>query len=106
VLNFEKGLVAAVIVDDATGDVLMLGYMNQEAYDKTLATGLVTFFSRTKDRLWTKGETSGHTLELRRLWIDCDEDSLLIRVKANGPTCHTGNRSCFYTEVDVDAART
>ncbi len=105
-LNFEKGLVAAVIVDDATGDVLMLGYMNQEAYDKTLATGLVTFFSRTKDRLWTKGETSGHTLELRRMWIDCDQDSLLIRVKANGPTCHTGNTSCFYTEVDIDAART
>lgn len=100
-LNFSKGLVAAVVVDEQTNDVLMVGFMDQAAYDKTLATGLVTFFSRTKNRLWTKGETSGNTLELKRMWIDCDQDSLLITVKANGPTCHTGNRSCFYTEVEV-----
>ncbi|MDX1259243.1 phosphoribosyl-AMP cyclohydrolase [Exiguobacterium sp. K1] len=103
-LNFSKGLVAAVILDETTNDVLMVGFMDQAAYDKTLETGLVTFFSRTKNRLWTKGETSGHTLELRRMWIDCDQDSLLITVKANGPTCHTGNRTCFYTEVEVPHA--
>ncbi|MCY1690222.1 hypothetical protein OVA29_04960 [Exiguobacterium sp. SL14] len=70
--------------------------MDQAAYDKTLATGLVTFFSRTKNRLWTKGETSGNTLELKRMWIDCDQDSLLITVKANGPTCHTKSQLFLY----------
>ncbi|GHA58373.1 bifunctional phosphoribosyl-AMP cyclohydrolase/phosphoribosyl-ATP diphosphatase HisIE [Pontibacter akesuensis] len=99
-LDFEKagGLVPAVIQDDITGQVLMLGYMNQEALDKTRLEGLVTFFSRTKNRLWTKGETSGNTLEVVSIMRDCDVDSLLIKVKPNGPTCHTGSTSCFGEE--------
>jgi phosphoribosyl-ATP pyrophosphohydrolase/phosphoribosyl-AMP cyclohydrolase len=76
----------------------MLGYMNQEAYDKTVQENIVTFFSRSKNRLWTKGETSGNFLHVKTVDIDCDNDTLLIKVKAGGPTCHTGSRSCFKTE--------
>lgn len=85
----------AVIQDDVTAQVLMLGYMNQEALDKTRMEGVVTFFSRSKNRLWTKGETSGNTLEVVSITRDCDNDTLLIKVKPNGPTCHTGTTSCF-----------
>lgn len=92
------GLLPAVIQDNVTGQVLMLGYMNQEALEKTQQDGLVTFFSRSKNRLWTKGETSGNTLEVISIAEDCDNDSLLIKVKANGPTCHTGSTSCFGEE--------
>jgi phosphoribosyl-AMP cyclohydrolase / phosphoribosyl-ATP pyrophosphohydrolase len=97
VLDFNKmgGLVPAVIQDAETSQVLMLGYMNQAAFDKTQKEGLVTFFSRSKNRLWTKGETSGHTLQVVNIAEDCDNDSLLIKVKPNGPTCHTGDTSCF-----------
>ncbi|SIQ92242.1 bifunctional phosphoribosyl-AMP cyclohydrolase/phosphoribosyl-ATP diphosphatase HisIE [Pontibacter lucknowensis] len=96
-IDFDKmgGLVPAVIQDAATSQVLMLGYMNQEALDKTQKEGLVTFFSRSKNRLWTKGETSGHTLQVVSIVDDCDNDSLLIKVNPNGPTCHTGDTSCF-----------
>ncbi|WP_299985875.1 bifunctional phosphoribosyl-AMP cyclohydrolase/phosphoribosyl-ATP diphosphatase HisIE [uncultured Pontibacter sp.] len=96
-IDFDKmgGLVPAVIQDAATSQVLMLGYMNQEALDKTQKEGLVTFFSRSKNRLWTKGETSGHTLQVVSITEDCDNDSLLIKVNPNGPTCHTGDTSCF-----------
>lgn len=96
-LDFDKmgGLVPAVIQDAATGQVLMLGYMNQESYKKTETEGLVTFFSRSKNRLWTKGETSGHTLQVVSIAEDCDNDSLLIKVRPKGPTCHTGDTSCF-----------
>lgn len=87
-----------MIQDAFTGQVLMLGYMNQEALDRTQQEGLVTFFSRTKNRLWTKGETSGNTLEVVTIAEDCDNDSLLIKVKPNGPTCHTGSTSCFGEE--------
>ncbi|WP_114785044.1 bifunctional phosphoribosyl-AMP cyclohydrolase/phosphoribosyl-ATP diphosphatase HisIE [Botryobacter ruber] len=99
-LDFEKtgGLVPAVIQDDLTGQVLMLGYMNQEALDKTQQEGVVTFFSRTKNRLWTKGETSGNFLDVVSIAEDCDNDTLLIKVKPNGPTCHTGSTSCFGEE--------
>lgn len=99
-LDFDKsgGLVPAVIQDNTTGQVLMLGYMNQEALQKTRQEGLVTFFSRTKNRLWTKGETSHNTLEVISIAEDCDNDSLLIKVKPNGPTCHTGATSCFGEE--------
>ncbi|MCC9135309.1 bifunctional phosphoribosyl-AMP cyclohydrolase/phosphoribosyl-ATP diphosphatase HisIE [Pontibacter silvestris] len=99
-LDFNKagGLVPAVIQDELTGQVLMLGYMNQEALDKSRQEGLVTFFSRSKNRLWTKGETSGNTLEVISITRDCDNDSLLIKVKPNGPTCHTGTTSCFGEE--------
>jgi len=98
-INFDKsnGLVPAIIQDEHTLEVLMLGYMNQEAYDKTVAENVVTFYSRSKERLWTKGETSGNYLHVKDIQIDCDSDTLLIKVKADGPTCHTGSRNCFNT---------
>ncbi len=97
-LDFNKnsdGLLPVVIQDAATLRVLMLGYMNREALDKSLADGIVTFYSRTKNRLWTKGETSGNTLRIVSVSADCDRDTLLIRAEAAGPTCHTGATSCF-----------
>jgi phosphoribosyl-AMP cyclohydrolase len=103
-LDFDKlgGLVPAVIQDADTNRVLMVGFMNDEAFRTTRATGVVTFFSRTKGRLWTKGETSGNTLEVVDILTDCDVDSLVVRVKANGPgVCHEGFASCFF-RLDVD----
>lgn len=97
-LNLEKlpgGLVPAIIQDARTLQVLMLGYMNREAYEKSLAEGRVTFYSRSRQCLWTKGETSGHWLDIVSVAADCDADTLLIRVIAHGPTCHTGSKSCF-----------
>jgi phosphoribosyl-ATP pyrophosphohydrolase/phosphoribosyl-AMP cyclohydrolase len=96
-IDFEKvnGLVPAIIQDEASKEVLMLGYMNQEALDESVRTGKVTFFSRTKDRLWTKGETSGNFLMLRNIEVDCDQDTLLITVNPKGPVCHTGSDTCF-----------
>ncbi|MGK6351754.1 bifunctional phosphoribosyl-AMP cyclohydrolase/phosphoribosyl-ATP diphosphatase HisIE [Parapedobacter sp. DT-150] len=99
-LDFEKsgGLVPAIIQDALTLEVLMLGYMNEEAWQKTQAEKRVTFFSRSKNRLWTKGEESGHFLEVVSIHIDCDQDTVLIKATPQGPTCHTGNRSCFNTD--------
>ena len=96
-INFEKhmGLVPVVIQDNTTLQVLMVGFMNEEALTKTVDEGKVTFFSRTKNRLWTKGETSGNFLYVKEIYPDCDNDSLLIRVDPAGPVCHTGNTSCF-----------
>ena len=98
-IDFTKtdGLVPVIIQDEQTLEVLMLGYMNQEAYDKTVADNRVTFYSRSKNRLWTKGETSGNYLQVKDMHIDCDNDTLLIKIKPAGPTCHTGERSCFKT---------
>jgi len=96
--NKSDGLVPVIIQDEQTLEVLMLGYMNQEAYDKTAQENIVTFYSRSKNRLWTKGETSNNFLHVKSIDIDCDNDTLLIKVKADGPTCHTGSRSCFKTE--------
>jgi phosphoribosyl-ATP pyrophosphohydrolase/phosphoribosyl-AMP cyclohydrolase len=96
--NKSDGLVPVIIQDEQTLEVLMLGYMNQEAYDKTVAENKVTFFSRSKNRLWTKGETSDNFLHVKSIHEDCDNDTLLIKVTADGPTCHTGSRSCFKTE--------
>lgn len=96
--NKSDGLVPVIIQDEQTLEVLMLGYMNQEAYDKTVKENIVTFFSRSKNRLWTKGETSNNFLHVKSIAQDCDNDTLLIKVKADGPTCHTGARSCFNTE--------
>ncbi len=90
-----EGLVPAIIQDDSTRQVLMLGYMNEEAFEKTLSEGRVTFFSRTKGRLWTKGETSGNFLTVKSIEKDCDADTLLVRVEAAGPVCHTGSKTCF-----------
>jgi phosphoribosyl-ATP pyrophosphohydrolase/phosphoribosyl-AMP cyclohydrolase len=96
-INFEKGdgLVPAVIQDSSTMQVLMVGYMNEEAYSKTVVEGRVTFFSRSRQRLWTKGETSGNYLEVKEILPDCDNDALLIMVDPAGPVCHTGTNSCF-----------
>lgn len=97
-INFNKtpdNLIPAIIQDNETKNVLMLGYMNQEALDQTLATNKVTFFSRTKNRLWTKGEESGNFLELISIKEDCDNDTLLVKVKPIGPTCHTGLDTCW-----------
>jgi len=97
-IDFNKnkdGLVPVIIQNYLTEQVLMLGYMNKEAYNKTEEEGKVTFFSRSKNRLWTKGETSGNFLEVKEILLDCDQDTLLIKVKPNGPTCHTGSTSCF-----------
>ncbi|MEJ7778179.1 MAG: bifunctional phosphoribosyl-AMP cyclohydrolase/phosphoribosyl-ATP diphosphatase HisIE [Daejeonella sp.] len=96
--NKGEGLVPVIVQDAKTLEVLMLGYMNDEAYQKTLLENKITFFSRTKNRLWTKGEESGNFLHVVSIKEDCDNDTLLIKVKPEGPTCHTGSRSCFDTD--------
>jgi phosphoribosyl-AMP cyclohydrolase len=103
-MDFDKfhGLVPAVVQDDESGEVLMVGFMNEEALDVTRRTGYVTFFSRTRNTLWTKGETSGNRLEVVRLFTDCDDDTILARVRrlGDGKVCHTGERSCFFTPLE------
>jgi phosphoribosyl-ATP pyrophosphohydrolase/phosphoribosyl-AMP cyclohydrolase len=96
-IDFNKmdGLVPAIVQDARTKNVLMLGFMNKEAYETTLRTGKVTFWSRTRQTLWTKGETSGNFLELESMSIDCDNDTLLVKVTPHGPTCHTGTDTCW-----------
>jgi len=102
-IDFNKGngLIPAIIQDNDTLQVLMLGYMNHEAYIKTKESNRVTFFSRSKNRLWTKGEFSGNYLFVQDIKLDCDQDSLLIKVNPNGPTCHKGNTSCFNEETST-----
>ena len=97
-VDFEKGngLVPAIVQDAISGEVLMLGYMNEESLRKTRETGLATYWSRSRNELWTKGETSGHYQHVQEIRIDCDEDTLLVKVIQDGAACHTGNRSCFY----------
>ncbi len=98
-LDFDKlnGLAPAVIQDYATGRVLMLGFMNREAFRRTVETGFATFYSRSRKKLWMKGESSGHRLLVKEISTDCDQDALLLRVEALGPgVCHNGYRSCFY----------
>jgi phosphoribosyl-AMP cyclohydrolase len=102
-LDFDKlgGLIPAVIQDHATGRVLMVGYMNSEAFQRTLETGHATFFSRSRNKLWVKGETSGHRLLVKSIQVDCDADALLLHVEALGPgVCHDGYQSCFYRTFD------
>ncbi|WP_256383022.1 bifunctional phosphoribosyl-AMP cyclohydrolase/phosphoribosyl-ATP diphosphatase HisIE [Photobacterium toruni] len=96
-INWEKvaGLIPAIVQDYASGQVLMLGYMNKDALQKTLDTKQVTFWSRTKERLWTKGETSGNVLHLKSIQLDCDQDTLLVQVDPIGPTCHLNTTTCF-----------
>jgi phosphoribosyl-ATP pyrophosphohydrolase/phosphoribosyl-AMP cyclohydrolase len=101
----RDGLIAGIVQDRADGRVLMVGYLDEEALEATLATGEVHFHSRSRGRLWRKGETSGNVLRLRELSVDCDGDALLLRVDAAGPTCHRGTRSCFDPEGDGDAGR-
>jgi phosphoribosyl-AMP cyclohydrolase len=101
-LDFKKldGLLPAVIQDAASGEVLMLGFMNAEAYAATQASGEVTFFSRSRNKLWRKGEQSGHVLRVKQILVDCDVDSILVRVDPVGPgVCHEGYRSCFFRQI-------
>jgi len=98
----EKGLIPAIIQDAANGDVLMLGYMNEESLKRTLESGQVWFYSRSRRELWHKGETSGSYLNVRSITRDCDDDALLIQVEAAGPVCHTGNRSCFFRKLEEE----
>ncbi len=105
VLKLDKdGLVAAVIQDDRTNQVLMVGYMNRESLKITLERKLACFWSRSRQELWLKGETSGNTLAVKDIRVDCDQDALLLRCTPAGPTCHTGETSCFYRTVAADGA--
>lgn len=97
------GLLTAVVVDHADGTVLVVAHMNAEALAATLETGKVHFWSRSRGRLWMKGESSGHVLAVEQVMVDCDQDALVIRARPAGPTCHTGERSCFYRQLDWQA---
>ncbi len=102
----EKGLIPAVVQDADTGEVLMLGYMNQEALQRTMAEDEVWFYSRSRQELWHKGETSGNRIKVLSVWQDCDGDTILVKAHPTGPVCHTGNRTCFFqqlTRQDVEA---
>lgn len=101
----DKGLLTAVVVDSVTGGVLVVAHMNEEALAATLESGNVTFWSRSRQRLWMKGESSGHVLRLVEVLVDCDQDALVIRANPAGPTCHTGAISCFYRRLERDGAR-
>lgn len=104
-MDFSKlnGLVPAVIQDDGDGEVLMVGFMDQQALDRTVESGYATFFSRSRGKLWMKGETSGNRLQVVRLLVDCDDDTVLVRVRrlGDGNVCHTGERSCFFRELEA-----
>jgi phosphoribosyl-ATP pyrophosphohydrolase/phosphoribosyl-AMP cyclohydrolase len=108
-IDFDKmqGLAPAIVQDEETGEVLMLGFMNREALETTLRSGYATFFSRTRNRLWTKGETSGNRLRVTALTTDCDQDSVLLRVRVEGAgvVCHQGSRSCFTRPLPLEGAR-
>jgi len=103
----EKGLIPAIVQDADTGEVLMLGYMNEESIRLTLSSGEVCFYSRSRQELWHKGETSGNRLIVRELWKDCDSDTILVKAKPLGPVCHTGNKTCFFqklTKQDIETS--
>ncbi len=99
-LKFNKdGLIPAIVQDADSGEVLMLAYMNEEALRRTLASGEAWFYSRSRKELWHKGETSGSIIKVQSIWKDCDSDTILIKGKASGPVCHTGNKTCFFQEL-------
>jgi phosphoribosyl-AMP cyclohydrolase len=105
--DFAKGdgLIPVIVQDEKTGDVLMLAYMNQEAWEKTRSTGNATFWSRSRNSLWLKGETSGHVQVVKSIFIDCDDDTILLKVEQiGGAACHTGHRSCFYRKIVGETA--
>ena len=102
-LNFDKkdGLIPAIVQDYKTGDVLMLAYMNEDAWKATLSTGNATYYSRSRQKLWVKGETSGHLQRVKEIRIDCDDDTVLLKIEQIGEAaCHTGHRSCFHKKID------
>lgn len=105
--NFDQGngLVAAIAQDHETGDVLMMAYMNREAYDETRRTGRACYWSRSRRKLWRKGEESGHTQEIQGIYFDCDADTILLKVRQVGAACHEGYKSCFYREVTDEGSR-
>ena len=106
--DFAKcdGLVPAIAQDVATGDVLMMAYMNEEAYDETLKTGRVVYFSRSRNKLWRKGEESGNVQKVSAVFLDCDADTILLKVEQiGGAACHTGYKSCFFSEITPDGVR-
>jgi phosphoribosyl-ATP pyrophosphohydrolase/phosphoribosyl-AMP cyclohydrolase len=102
-MDYSKldGLIPAVIQDEESAEILMVGFMNEEAFEITRRTGFATFFSRTRNKLWTKGETSGNRLEVKGIFVDCDDDTVLVKVKrlGDGNVCHTGERTCFYRKL-------
>ncbi len=98
----SQGLVPAVAQSVETGEVLMLAYMNKDSIEKTLQTGLACYWSRSRAKLWIKGETSGHTQQVESIHLDCDGDTILLKVKQNGPACHTGAPNCFFREVELN----
>jgi phosphoribosyl-ATP pyrophosphohydrolase/phosphoribosyl-AMP cyclohydrolase len=108
-MDFSKldGLVPAVVQDERTNEVLMVGFMNQEALDRTIETGFATFFSRSRGALWTKGETSGNRLQVTSALVDCDEDTVLLKVErlGSGNVCHTGERTCFFRALPTGGGR-
>lgn len=101
----DAGLIPAIAQDHATGEVLMMAWMNAQSLQQTLATGRVTYWSRSRQAFWTKGDTSGHVQQLKELRVDCDRDCLLMQVDQTGPACHTNRRSCFYTVIDADGEK-
>lgn len=107
-LDFKKtgGLIPAIVQDYATGEILMLAYMNQEAFDATLSSGKATYYSRSRQTLWVKGDTSGNLQRVKEIRIDCDDDTVLLKVEQlGGAACHTGHRSCFYKKIDNGSIR-
>jgi phosphoribosyl-AMP cyclohydrolase len=105
-LNFdEKGLIPAIVQDIETGEVLMMAYMNKESLKLTVETGFTTFWSRSRKTFWKKGETSGNVQQVKEIYYDCDSDTLLIKVVAKGPACHTGERTCFYRTIDQKSSK-
>ena len=97
----EKGLIPAIVQDVDSGEVLMLGYMNQESIRRTLSSDEVWFYSRSRQELWHKGATSGNRLEVRSVWQDCDSDTILVKAHPTGPVCHTGNKTCFFQQLNT-----
>jgi phosphoribosyl-ATP pyrophosphohydrolase/phosphoribosyl-AMP cyclohydrolase len=95
----EKGLIPAIIQDNDTGEVLMMGYMSEASLKRTLATGEAWFYSRSRKKLWHKGETSGNVIKVVKIWRDCDSDTILVKGRPTGPVCHTGNKTCFFQEL-------
>ncbi|MCC7084767.1 MAG: phosphoribosyl-AMP cyclohydrolase [Pirellulales bacterium] len=104
--DFSKGdgLVPAIVQDDGTGEVLMLAWMNSESYAETLATGRAVYYSRSRRRLWRKGEESGHVQQVQAIYVDCDADTILLKVRQTGPACHEGYRSCFFRKLTPSGA--
>ena len=101
----DKGLIPAVIQDAATGEVLMLGYMNEESLRLTMQSKETWFYSRSRQKLWHKGETSGNKIKVESVWLDCDSDTILVKARPTGPVCHTGSKTCFFQEIKESDAK-